>query len=245
MSDSTKIKSEIRRAQEKSEAADAFIRQYLPFIRSETAKFLHSFPQDGQDELSIAMFAFYECLLAYEPARGAFLPLAAVAIRNRLIDYARKEQRHRNTVSLNAPDSSDEPRTLEDSLPAEESAVEQLPDQLSTKKELAEFSSQLRTFGLTLSDVADECPRQERTMSACMAVLRYAKENPELLGELVKKKKLPLLRLVEGAGVERKTIERHRKYVVAILLAYTNGYEIIRGHLQGIKRKGETEPCVI
>ena len=37
--------------------------------------------------------------------------------------------------------------------------------------------------------------------------------------------------LAELSGVSRKTMERHRTYLVAILLAYTNGYEIIRGHL--------------
>ena len=43
-----------------------------------------------------------------------------------------------------------------------------------------------------------------------------------------------------GANVDRKTLERHRRYLVAILLAYTNGFEIIRGHLKMIKRKEET-----
>ena len=37
--------------------------------------------------------------------------------------------------------------------------------------------------------------------------------------------------LALGSGTERKTLERHRKYLVAILLAFTNGYTIIRGHL--------------
>ena len=37
--------------------------------------------------------------------------------------------------------------------------------------------------------------------------------------------------LVTASGVEKKTVERHRKYLVAVLLAFTNGYEIIRGHL--------------
>ena len=46
-----------------------------------------------------------------------------------------------------------------------------------------------------------------------------------------------------GTGVERKTLERHRKYLLAILLAFTNGYEIIRGHLCQVgpgKGGGET-----
>ena len=41
----------------------------------------------------------------------------------------------------------------------------------------------------------------------------------------------PWVRLAAGSGTDKKTMERHRKYLVAILLAFTNGYEIIRGHL--------------
>ena len=44
-------------------------------------------------------------------------------------------------------------------------------------------------------------------------------------------RRLPVGELVNGSGVDKKTIERHRRYLVAILLAFTNGYEIIRGHL--------------
>ena len=56
----------------------------------------------------------------------------------------------------------------------------------------------------------------------------------------MRSRKLPIAQLAEGAGVDRKTLERHRKYLVAILLAYTNGYEIIRGHLRQINGKEGT-----
>ena len=39
------------------------------------------------------------------------------------------------------------------------------------------------------------------------------------------------------SGVERKTLERHRKYILAMLLIQTNGYEIIRGHLRHVLRR--------
>ena len=48
--------------------------------------------------------------------------------------------------------------------------------------------------------------------------------------------KLPIAELASGAGAERKTLERHRKYMVALLLIYTNGYEIIRGHLKQVMK---------
>ena len=50
--------------------------------------------------------------------------------------------------------------------------------------------------------------------------------------------RLPMQDLALGSGVDKKTIERHRKYLVAILLAFTNGYEIIRGHLCQLTPKG-------
>ena len=60
------------------EAADALIRQYMGFIRSETAKFIKRAPIEGQDEeLSIVMLAFYEAILGYEKNRGAFLAYAS------------------------------------------------------------------------------------------------------------------------------------------------------------------------
>ena len=80
------IVSQVQSAKTDSEAADALICQYMGFIRSETVKFLHTVPENGhEDELSIAMLAFYEAVLAYEKSRGAFLPYAARAIKNRLI----------------------------------------------------------------------------------------------------------------------------------------------------------------
>ena len=60
------IVSQVQAAKTDSEAADALIRQYMGFIRSETVKFLHTAPENGhEDELSIAMLAFYEAVLAF------------------------------------------------------------------------------------------------------------------------------------------------------------------------------------
>ena len=187
---------QIRAAQQSADAADGLIRQYMPYVKSETAKFLKRIPREGHDdELNIAMFAFYESILSYRQEKGAFLRFASTGIRNRLIDYYRKEKR-------------------------------------------LHFSAQLASFGLSLGDIADSCPRQDRTLAACQKALAFAIEYPELLDQLVQTKKLPLAQLCAGAGVERKTLERHRKYMIAILLAYTNGFEIIRGHLRQLSRKG-------
>ena len=225
------IVSQVRSAKTDSEAADALIRQYMGFIRSETVKFLHTAPENGhEDELSIAMLAFYEAILAYEKSRGAFLPYAARAIKNRLIDYTRKEKRHQNVVSLHTPYGEEE-RTLEDTLPAQNGLMEEYDLRQASQQEIQEFGAQLAQFGLTFSQVADNSPKQARTLTACHRVLDYARQTPQLLDRFLETRRLPIKELSQGAGVDKKTIERHRAYLVAILLAFTNGYEIIRGHL--------------
>ena len=85
------LMAQITAAKNDTLAADDLVRQYLPFIKAETAKFIHRFPAEGEDdELGIAMFAFHEAVVRYEKPRGTFLAYAALYIRHRLIDYARK-----------------------------------------------------------------------------------------------------------------------------------------------------------
>ena len=227
------IVAQIYNAKTDPEAADAFIGQYIGFIRSETVKFTHAAPEDGhEDELSIAMLAFYEAVLAYEKSRGAFLPYAARAIKNRLIDHYRTEKRRGNVISLHTPlGGEEEGAQLLDTIPDTVDHAEDYVVRTASQREIREFSEKLARFGLTFSDVADNCPRQERTFAACRRVLDFARSRPELLKRVEDTGKLPMNELASGSGTDKKTMERHRKYLVAILLAFTNGYEIIRGHL--------------
>lgn len=236
------ILEQVYAAKESVQVADQLIGNYLPFIRAETAKFLKRPPEEGRDdELSIAMIAFHEAIGGYAKHRGSFLKYASMLIRSRLIDYARKERRHRQTVSLDAPAAGEESASLGETLPEERDHPEESAHRQATRQEIEELSRQMESFGVSLSDVADNCPKQQRTLQACRKALAYARENSWLLEELVHGKKLPLAKLSDGSGVERKTLERHRKYLVALLLIYTNGYEIIRGHLAQVMEGGEAQ----
>ena len=236
MNDEHKIVQQVYAAKEDVQAADRLIGTYLPFIKTETAKFLKRPPIEGHDdELSIAMIAFHEAIGGYSRTRGAFLKYAAMLIRSRLIDYSRREQRHSRVISLDAP-AREEDTTLGEVLVGERDPHEETASRDATRAEIEELARQMKEFGVDLSNVADNCPKQQRTLDACRKALQYARENPELLDDLLKTKRLPIGQLAAGSGVERKTLERHRKYMVALLLIYTNGYEIIRGHLKQVMK---------
>ncbi len=228
------LAARVRAAKGDSRAADGLVRDYLPFIKAETARFTGRPAREGDDELGIAMFAFHEAVLAYDETRGAFLPLASTSVRNRLIDFRRRERRHAEVTSLDerrggADDEDDRP--LVERLASERDEIGERETRRASRAEIAEFARQLERLGVSLADVADNSPRQQRTLEACRGALAYARGRQELLDRVAETGKLPIAELARGAGVERKTLERHRRYLVALLVAYTNGYDIIRGHL--------------
>ena len=167
-------------AQKDAQAADALVRQYLPFIKAETAKFLKRIPVEGKDdEFGIAMFAFHEAAMAYQSGRGTFLKLAAAAIRNRLIDYQRMEQRHAGQISLDQTvDGDAEGRTLLETIDSGHDELAQRQSLGATQEEIVEFARELKQYGLKLTDIAENCPKQERTLAACHRVLSCAREHP-------------------------------------------------------------------
>lgn len=236
MNDQHNIIQQIYAAKESVQKADQLIGDYMPFIKAETAKFLKRPPLEGQDdELSIAMIAFHEAICSYSRTRGAFLKYAAMLIKSRLIDYYRKERLHRKTISLDTPSEEDD-TPLRDTLANDKDHNEEMIFRDATRAEIQQLTQKMNEFGISLTDIADNCPKQERTLTACRKALQYAKENPNLLDELLQTKRLPIGQLCAGSGVERKTLERHRKYMVALLLIYINGYEIIRGHLKQVMK---------
>lgn len=229
--------SRVNAAKKDSHAADELIASYMPFIRSETAKFLKRPPDSSDDELSIAMFAFYEAIRSYSKLRGSFLNFAALQIKSRLIDYYRKEKRNMGQISLDASD--DEKTELIDTIRDEHDEYAESELREATKQEIEELSVQMQDFGVSMSDVADNSPRQRRTLEICQKAVRYARNNPDILKDFLRTKKVPIAKLAEGADVERKSLERHRRYLVAVLLICTNGYEIMRGHIMQVLKGGE------
>lgn len=226
-------------AKEDSQAADRLIRRYLSFIRSEASKQTKRLLTESDDEMSIAMIAFHEAITGYSKQRGSFLSYAAMLIKSRLIDFHRREQRHRHSVSLDQPlDGEDDDVTVGDRMASKDDHSTAFADREALRTEIAELTAQLTSLGLSLSDIADNCPKQQRTQAACIRLLHYALDHRGIFDELLRTGKLPVARLADETKVDRKTIERHRKYIVALLIIQTNGYEQIRHHMKQVLKGG-------
>lgn len=235
MKEEHQIVREVDAAKTDAGSEEQLILKYLPYIKAVTSKCVRRAVDESDDEVSIAMLAFHEAVKGYRKEKGAFLSYASTVIKSRIIDYSRKERRHSGNLSFNGGAYGQEDGLrLNKALQFGRDDMEEYNLRLAAKEEICDFSKQLLSFGLQLDDIVNNCPKQERTLKACHQALSYAKKEKTLLEFFLRNQKIPLKQLAQGAGVERKTLERHRNYMAALLLAYTNGFEIIRGHVSQI-----------
>ncbi len=228
----------IYRAKNSMHHAEELILSSMPFIRAQVSKYLNQPVFDNSlDEVSIAMIAFHEAIQSYQKDKGAFFAYAALLIRSRLVDYTRSQSKHVSHISLDAPVSDENDALQIDRFAHTHDHSDQILVREATLQEIEELAEQLKTYGLTFSDIASNAPKQNRSKEACQKILSCARKHSEVLDELVHKKRLPLKKLCEIAQVDRKTAERHRRYLVGLLLIYTNGYEILRSHLVHISER--------
>lgn len=239
MTSEKEILKQVEGARLDMEAADSLIGQYMPFILSEASRYAGRPLKKGiDDEVSIAMIAFHEAIRSYTRSRGAFIAYAGLLIRSRLIDFTRKEVRHQQIVSLDEPAEESGKKTRMDLLEDKANTTQSAQNRKATREEITELNQKMKEYGLSLKDVALHCPKQERTLQACGKLVAVLKEHPELLDQFLKTKKLPVRELVRYSKIEKKTIERHRKYIMALFLIYSNGFEMIRGHLKQVLNGG-------
>ena len=231
------IKS-VYEAKSDSAKADELISAYLPFIRSEASKHMAQSCTEQDDEYSIAMLAFYEAIMGYDKSRGAFLNYASMLIKSRILDYNRKEARHKGLISIYTNDNEGE-QSIADTIADTIDYFDKTITRESLSKEIEEFSAVLNEYGINFSDVADNCPKQTRSVDRCKKAICFAIKHSEILEELKRTKRIPMGEIVKGSGADRKTLERHRKYLLAMLLIETNGYDAIRCCLHGLFEEKE------
>lgn len=210
--------------------------QYRPFIVKTASKFSRRFiDPERDDEFSVALAAFDEAINRYSPdAGGRFIGFAETVITRRLIDFVRQEKRHSASVPYSAlTDGSDEDQ---DALNRVESAaaMEVYERDLAAelrRSEIAMLSEQLALFGIRFQDLVDSSPRHKDSRETLVRIGRTLAEAPELFRVMLDKRQLPVKELCSAVSVSRKTVERHRKYLIAVSLIAGGAYPCLRSYI--------------
>jgi RNA polymerase sigma factor len=212
------------------------ITSYKPFIAKTVSSVCKRYIHESDDEFSIGLIAFNEAIEKYMPERGrSLLSFAEVLIKRRVIDYIRKQTKNQH-ISYDfdgiVNDEESPGTAIVNELSFEEYKKKKEED--IRKDEIVHFSELLRTFELSFSDLVENSPKHADARKNAILIARILVEHTDLRNLLLEKKRLPIKQLEEMVDVSRKTIERNRKYIIAISLILLGDYMYLKDYIKGV-----------
>ncbi|WP_077211296.1 RNA polymerase sigma factor SigI [Bacillus dakarensis] len=211
------------------------ISSYKPFIAKSVSSVCKRYISETDDEFSIGLIAFNEAIQKYDSDKGSsLLSFADVLIKRRVIDFIRRQPKNQG-LSLDSRDELEED-SPQSSIEAELSLDEfqKIKEAEQRREEIIQFSGILKDFGLSFNELIEQSPKHADARKNAMIVAKTLVSDPELQKLLLEKKRLPIKQLEDKVEVSRKTIERNRKYIIAISLIFIGDYIFLKDYIKGV-----------
>jgi len=228
--------------QGKEEERNRIIKKYLPFILKVTSRTCKRFVRAGEDdEVSVALIAFNEALDKYNTEQNSsFFSFAETVIKRRIIDYFRKNQHVNRDLPLSSLASEGEEEEVADCLDKltwQEAAERYFEREITEirREEIKEYARQLKDYGIEFRDLVKVSPKHQDARISALQVARLIVSNEKNRLYLERTKTLPMKELVSVAAVSRKTLERQRKYIIALVVILTGEFFYLQDYLEQMK----------
>jgi RNA polymerase sigma factor len=219
---SMSLAEQVQAAKTDKHILNTLLHEYMPFIKKCVANVFFK-GQSRADNLTDAMLAFTDSVQTYSEERGAFIQYAAVVIRNRLLDNARKEltaQKHLFSLSasINENDTTWETGTSREIFARAE-------EERKLRLEIEAVNGEFSQWGFSWASLLKKCPKQARSRAVCQRIAETVRQSPGLLADMLQSRRLPLARL--SGTFPRKLLEKHRQYIVALIILSQGDYPYV------------------
>ncbi|MDX8045659.1 RNA polymerase sigma-I factor [Gracilibacillus sp. S3-1-1] len=230
-----RLEDQIERVQEGDEyLRNDIIKAYQPFIAKCVSEVCKKYIRKDYDEFSVGMIAFNDAISLYSREKGAsFLSFAQVVIKRKVIDYIRKEQRQYMYPNVNIAEEEE----LEESplqLSEAQKVYQLQEDSWYRKQEIMELSEQLQAYKISFAELTKISPKHQDARESAIYAAKQLMKDPELTEYVFRKKRVPIKQLLKHVPVSKKTLERNRKYILAVFIILTGEYLYLREYLEGV-----------
>lgn len=218
------------------QARERLIVIHTPLVLRVGSRVCGRYLQKGRDdEVSVGLLALNEAVDRYRPDSGASFPaFAEMVIRRRLIDHFRREGNRRETPFTDFEQEDGEggiwstvelDRALE--IDRERRAEE------DRRAEIGEFRRLLAPYGVSIADLVRQSPQHADARERAVAVARAIAADADWSAYLRANHALPLKQLEARGdlGVSRKTVERQRKFIIAVAVILMEGLHTLSAYL--------------
>ena len=229
--------------QGQDELRDELVQKYLPFILKVTSQSCKRFVRLGvDDEVSIALMAFNEALDKYDCSQStSFFSFAEAVIKRRMIDYFRKKGRENREIPWSAISHDEDglETTFQlDKLTWEKAKEIHFEKEVTVlrRDEILEYQKELKYYGISLQELVEVSPKHQDARKSAYEIASLISGNEQFRSHLQRTKTLPLKELELIAKISRKTLERQRKYIIALAIILIGRFYFLEEYLDGLKR---------
>jgi RNA polymerase sigma factor len=218
-----------------SSVREDFIIKFKPFILKQVFRATDKYVEpENSEEYSVALLAFNEAIDTYDEKKHPnFLVFCEQVIRRRLIDHKRKNKKNSMVFPFSYFESDD--NRLENSL--FQSDMNDGTERLEFLEDIDYFKDQLACFNISFRDLVLCTPKHRDSRESLINVARTLASDDDLYGKLKRKKKIPTPDLLKLTSVSRRTIERNKKYIIAVSLILRSNLEIFKEYAEYCKER--------
>lgn len=207
-----------------------FIDDFKPFILKCVYQLVGQRDNLAQcDEYSIALIAFNEAIEAYDlNQKTKFVNFSKQVIRRRLIDYLRSTNKNKATVPFSYFNDN-ESSNFEEKYLYDES-VDYSSD-FDTKEEIKNLELKMCEYEITIEDLIECSPKHRDTIRTCLNIANIIIEDESLYKMFKRKKSLPYNELTQRVNLCRRTLERNRKFIIAMVFVLKSDLEVLKKYI--------------
>jgi RNA polymerase sigma factor len=202
-------------------ARERVIHHYKPYIINVAGHVSKKFVSWSDEEASIALIAFNKAIDTFDETAGRqFLNYVYLLINRDLVDFFRREKKETH-LSLYVTNSEEDVSTEQEN----EKSLEQYEKQVQTTElveEIMELDAALQQYQIAFEELEHYSPKHSDTRMSLFNLATLIAGDRECIDTLQIKKKLPISTIVKKFGFKKKTLERHRKYIITLILLTLN-----------------------
>lgn len=221
----TRIESLIENAKSGNDySRESLIRYYKSYILNTVASICNRRITWSDEEASIGLLAFNKAIDTYDKTKGRpFLDYVFLLIKRDLIDLFRKEKRPDELpMEVVEEDNHSENELAASSTEMGMEAYHESMLAAELAEEIIELDQALAAYQISFEELEDYSPKHRDTRNELLQMAQSFLKDDECVDQLLKKKRLPIKLFCKKTGYRPKTVERHRKYLITLIIIQLN-----------------------
>ncbi|MDW7669964.1 MAG: RNA polymerase subunit sigma, partial [Bacillota bacterium] len=100
------------------------------------------------------------------------------------------------------------------------------------REEIKEFIKELKDFDITLKELENLSPRKKKLKEMYYNSAEYIIKDDNLYKDFIETQRLPAKKISENLKINRKQLDRGRKYIISLIILYKGNYEMLSEYIK-------------